>query len=39
MPEDSNDDLKLSATSSDTSHSCSRGHKNQYITEEYMDWS
>ena len=39
VPEDSNDDLKLSATSSDTSHSCSRGHKNLYVMEEYMDWS
>ena len=39
VPEDSHGDLKLSATSSDMSHSCSGGHKNQYITEEYMDWS
>jgi hypothetical protein len=40
VPEDStDDDFKSSATSSDPSHTCSRGHKNQYITEEYMDWS
>jgi hypothetical protein len=39
VPEDSTDDFKLSATSSDTSHTCSRGHKNLYVTEEYMDWS
>ena len=39
MDEDSTDDFRLSVTSSDTSHICSRGHKNQYVTEEYMDWS
>lgn len=39
VDEDSTDDFRLSVTSSDTSHICSRGHKNQYITEEYMDWS
>jgi hypothetical protein len=39
VPEDSTDDFKLSVTSSDASHTCSRGHMNQYVTEEYMDWS
>ena len=39
VPEGSTDDLKSSVISSDTSHTCSRGHKNQYVTEEYMDWS
>ena len=39
VPEDSTDDFKLSVTSSDMSHTCSRGHKNEYVTEEYMDWS
>jgi hypothetical protein len=39
VPEGSTDDFKSSVISSDTSHTCSRGHKNQYITEEYMDWS
>ena len=39
VPEGSTDDIKSSATISDTPHTCSRGHKNQYITEEYMDWS
>jgi len=39
LPEESTDNFKLSVTSSDTSHACSRGHKNEYITEEYMDWS
>jgi hypothetical protein len=39
VPEDCTEDSKLPVTSSDTSHTCSRGHKNQYDTEEYMDWS
>ncbi|MFL6310351.1 MAG: hypothetical protein ACJ70T_10195 [Nitrososphaera sp.] len=40
VPEDnSKDDFKLTVTTSDTSHTCSRGHNNQYITEDYMDWS
>ncbi len=39
VPEDSSEDFKWSVTRSDTSHTCSRGHKNQYGTEEYMDWS
>jgi uncharacterized Zn finger protein len=39
VPEDSTDNFKTTVTSSDTSHTCSRGHKNEYIAEEYMDWS
>jgi uncharacterized Zn finger protein len=39
VPEDSTDKFKSTVTSSDTSHTCSRGHKNEYTTEEYMDWS
>jgi hypothetical protein len=39
VPENSTEDFKLSATTSDTSHTCSRGHENQYIRDEYMDWS
>ena len=39
VPEDSTDIFRSTVTSSDTSHTCSRGHKNEYITEEYMDWS
>jgi hypothetical protein len=39
VSEDSTDNFKSTATSSDTSHTCSRGHNNEYITEEYMDWS
>jgi hypothetical protein len=26
-------------TDSSTSHVCSRGHKNDYIAEDFMDWS
>ena len=39
LPEESTDNFKSTVTSSDTYHTCSRGHKNEYITEEYMDWS
>jgi uncharacterized Zn finger protein len=39
VPEDSNDNVKSTIISSDTSHICSRGHRNEYITDEYMDWS
>jgi hypothetical protein len=39
VPEESTDDFNSSATSSDTSRTCSRGHKNDYVTEDYMDWS
>lgn len=39
VPERSTDDFKSAAISEDTSHSCSRGHKNEYILEDYMDWS
>ena len=39
VPEESTDSFKSAATSSDTLHACSRGHKNEYLTEDYMDWS
>jgi hypothetical protein len=39
IPERSTDDFKTSATNADTSHICSRGHKNEYVTVDYMDWS
>jgi hypothetical protein len=39
VPEGSNDNFKSSATGADTSHTCSRGHKNEYVAEDYMDWS
>lgn len=39
MPEESTDNFKSTVTSADTSHTCSRGHKSEYLTEDYMDWS
>jgi hypothetical protein len=27
------------ATTSDTSHTCSRKHSNEYVTVDYMDWA
>lgn len=39
VPEDSTDNVKSAIISSEMSHTCSRGHRNEYITEEYMDWS
>ena len=39
VPEGSTDSFKSTTTSLDTSHTCSRGHKNEYISEDYMDWS
>ena len=39
VPEESNSDARSLATSSDTSHACSRGHTNEYATEDYLDWS
>ena len=31
--------LLLKQTNADTSHTCSRGHNNDYVTADYMDWS
>jgi len=39
IPEGSTADFKASATNADTSHTCSRGHKNEYATADYIDWS
>jgi hypothetical protein len=39
IPEGSSSDFKASATNSDSLHICSRGHKNEYLSEDYMDWS
>jgi hypothetical protein len=39
VPEGSNNEFKTAATNADTLHLCSRGHKNEYVTEDYMDWS
>jgi len=39
VPEGSTEDFKTTTTNADTSHICSRGHKNEYATIDYMDWS
>lgn len=39
VPEESTVSFKSAATDNDPSHACSRGHKNEYITEDYLDWS
>jgi hypothetical protein len=39
VPEGSTDDFKSSVTNSNTSHTCSRKHSNEYVTVDYMDWS
>lgn len=39
VPEQSTDDFKSTATSTDTLHTCSRGHNNEYVSADYMDWS
>jgi hypothetical protein len=39
VPEGSTSEFKLDATNKDVSHSCSRGHNNDYLGEDYMDWS
>jgi hypothetical protein len=39
IPEGSTTGFKVSATNADTSHTCSRGHNNDYVTADYMDWS
>ena len=39
VPEGSTTSFKSMRTGSDPSHTCSRGHKNEYIAEDYMDWS
>jgi hypothetical protein len=39
VPEGSTTDFTASATTSDTSHTCSRKHSNEYVTVDYMDWS
>lgn len=39
VPEDSNNNFKSTAADADPSHVCSRGHRNEYATADYMDWS
>lgn len=39
VAEDSNQEFRTSAINRDTSHTCSRGHRNEYDIVDYMDWS
>ena len=39
IPEGSTNGFKGSATNTDTLHTCSRGHNNEYAAVDYMDWS
>ncbi|HKZ61333.1 MAG TPA: hypothetical protein VJZ68_02800 [Nitrososphaera sp.] len=39
VPEGSSNDFKSAAANADTFHICSRGHRNEYATVDYMDWS
>jgi hypothetical protein len=39
VPEGSSDDFKSKAAIADPLHTCSRGHKNEYVAADYMDWS
>jgi hypothetical protein len=39
VAEDSNQEFRTSAINRDTSHTCSRGHRNEYDIADYMDWS
>lgn len=38
IPEDTEKGPKLK-TNSISSHMCSRGHKNDYLADDFMDWS
>jgi len=38
IAEDTNKDSS-SQINSNTFHVCTRGHKNEYVSEDYMDWS
>jgi hypothetical protein len=39
MPEGSTASSRSSAASSEPVHTCSRGHSNEYVEQDYMDWS
>jgi hypothetical protein len=39
VPEGSTGDFKITATNASTTHTCSRGHTNEYVPTDYMDWS
>jgi hypothetical protein len=39
VPEGSSDTIKSETITANSEHICSRGHKNEYDTLDYMDWS
>lgn len=39
VPEGSSDEAKSEAAIANSVHTCSRGHKNDYVAADYMDWS
>jgi hypothetical protein len=39
VPEGSSDEFKIQAAAADSLHTCSRGHRNEYVASDYMDWS
>jgi hypothetical protein len=39
VAEDSNQEFRASVTNADNSRTCSRGHRNKYVLEDYMDWN
>ena len=39
IAEGSSQEFRAYATNADTSHICSRGHHNEYVLDDYMDWS
>ena len=39
VAEDSNQEFRASVINADNSRTCSRGHRNKYVLEDYMDWS
>jgi hypothetical protein len=39
VAEDSNQEFRASVINADNPHTCSRGHHNEYVLEDYIDWS
>jgi hypothetical protein len=39
VAEDSNQEFRASVINANNPHTCSRGHHNKYVLEDYMDWS
>ncbi len=39
LPEESNSEAKQTLVQGSKSHTCSRGHENEYSEPDFMDWS